>query len=90
MEVLDRFPGTTAIASHDFEFLLDCTDRIAVLARGRIEAAGIPEQIFRSEETLRQAGQETTRGLRALLGGARLGWPVVRGSLLRRRIERAA
>ena len=74
LEVLDRLPGAKVIASHDFEFLLDCADRVAVLAGGRIVAEGLPEQIFRSEETLRRAALETTRGLRALLGGIRA-WP---------------
>jgi cobalt/nickel transport system ATP-binding protein len=70
LEVLKRLPGTTVIASHDFEFLLEVADRVAVLSAGRIQRGGPPAEIFRREEELARWGLEVPRSLRALLAGS--------------------
>ncbi len=67
LEVLRGLPGTKVVATHDFEFLLEIADRVAVLAGGRIVLTGPPVAAFREEEVLKRADLEISRGLRSLL-----------------------
>ena len=66
-DVLRSLPGTKIISSHDFEFLLDLCDRIAVLGGGKIRLSGSPAEIFRREKELERWGVVVPAGLRALL-----------------------
>jgi len=72
IDILKGLAGTKIIATHDFEFLLDTADRVAVLSGGKIQLEGPPEQVFRKQEVLARWGIYVPRGVRALLGGENL------------------
>lgn len=58
---LNRERGTTIILSlHDLEHAAHVADRVAVLSRGRLYAAGPPEEIL-TEETLLDVFRVATR-----------------------------
>lgn len=48
MELVRRLPGTKVMAIHDLNQALRC-DRLLVMERGRLVAAGLPERILQAE-----------------------------------------
>jgi cobalt/nickel transport system ATP-binding protein len=68
LDVVRHLPGGKVIASHDFEFLHELCDRVAVLSDGRIRGEGTPAAVFGDEDLLARCGLELSRGMRALLG----------------------
>jgi len=67
LEVLKELKGTKLIATHDYEFLLEMADRVALLSGGNVKLEGKPEEVFRKEEILRRWGVCLSRGMKALL-----------------------
>jgi cobalt/nickel transport system ATP-binding protein len=55
-ELLSSLGGTKVIASHDLAFVAELCAEIAVLAAGKVVAAGPAERILASEEKLREFG----------------------------------
>jgi cobalt/nickel transport system ATP-binding protein len=58
IELLASFPQTRIVASHDLELVLQLCDRVALLAGGKIEAAGQAEDILTDEHLLKTYGLE--------------------------------
>lgn len=65
-EWLVTFPGTRVIASHDFEFLVESTNRILVLGQGSVRAQGDPLTLLSDPSLMTPLGLESPLGLQAL------------------------
>ena len=58
IRLLNTFPQTKLIASHDLDFVLDTCRRTILMARGKIISQGPTEEILRGKDLLEQNGLE--------------------------------
>jgi cobalt/nickel transport system ATP-binding protein len=66
IKLLNSFPHTKLIASHDLPMLLDCCQRVLLLDQGRLIADGPPRQLFADARLMEEHGLEVP----AVLGGS--------------------
>jgi cobalt/nickel transport system ATP-binding protein len=64
IQLLQAFPGTKLVATHDFELALEVATRVVLLNRGRIRADGEPLEILTDEALLEKGGLEMPLVLR--------------------------
>lgn len=55
MDKLYRQGKTILVSTHDLDFAYRWAERVIVFCDGQIIADGVPEEVFRNEEVLKQA-----------------------------------
>lgn len=58
LQLLQAFPGTKLIATHDFELALEVAGRVVLLHQGRIRANGDTKKVLTDEALLKANGLE--------------------------------
>jgi cobalt/nickel transport system ATP-binding protein len=58
IDLLDSFPLTRILATHDLEMVLHLCDRVVLLAQGQVAASGKPEEVLTDESLLKAHGLE--------------------------------
>lgn len=64
IKLLNAFPGTKLMATHDFELALETATRVVLLHKGRVRADGPPLDILTDERLLQSSGLEMPLVLR--------------------------
>ena len=64
LQILQQFPGTQMIATHDLDFVLDLCQRVIVLDGGRLQADGPADQILSNTYLMERHGLEVPWRLR--------------------------
>lgn len=67
IKLIQEFPGTRVIATHDFELILKVATRVVLIHRGRIAAQGRPVEILTDEALLQANGMEMPLVVRYLM-----------------------
>ncbi len=67
IKLIQKFPGTRVIATHDFELILKVATRVILINRGRIKADGTPVDILTDEPLLQENGMEIPLVIRYLM-----------------------
>ena len=67
INLIQKFPGTRVIATHDFELILKAATRVILLKKGRIIADGSPVEILTDEALLQESGMEMPLVVRYLM-----------------------
>jgi len=67
IKLIQKFPGTRLIATHDFELILKVATRVILINRGRIKADGKPVDILTDEPLLQENGMEIPLVIRYLM-----------------------
>ncbi len=65
--LIQQFPGTRVIATHDFELILKVAERVVLFHKGRIEADGSPIEVLTDEALLKKNGLEMPLVVRYLM-----------------------
>jgi cobalt/nickel transport system ATP-binding protein len=65
--LIQQFPGTRVIATHDFELILKVAERVVLFHRGRIKADGCPIEVLTDEALLKENGMEMPLVVRYLM-----------------------
>jgi cobalt/nickel transport system ATP-binding protein len=67
IHLIQKFPGTRVIATHDFELILKAASRVILLGQGRVKADGPPVDVLTDETLLRENGMEMPLVVRYLM-----------------------
>lgn len=67
IQLIQKFPGTRVIATHDFELILKVATRVILMNKGRIQAHGPPVEILTDEPLLQENGMEIPLVIRYLM-----------------------
>ncbi len=65
--LIQQFPGTRVIATHDFELILKVAERVVLFHKGQIEADGCPIEVLTDEPLLKANGLEMPLVVRYLM-----------------------
>ena len=68
LQILEQFPGTQIIATHDLEFVLDLCQRVLVLDGGKLQSDGPAERVLSNSGLMDRHGLEVPWRLRRGLG----------------------
>lgn len=71
LKILEQFPGTQIIASHDLDFVLDLCQRVLILDGGKLQTDGPAEQVLSNPTLMDRHGLEVPWRLRRGITGER-------------------